>query len=103
MYLMQIFVPAAEPQSDGYPQQHYAGLKEELADLFGGVTIYARAPVKGVWKPGDNHAETDNMIIYEVMLSHFDGAYWSALKSRLEADFRQQEILMRYFSISVVQ
>jgi hypothetical protein len=103
MHLMQIFIPTTDREGGVFPPKVYTALKKELTDLFGGVTIYARSPVKGVWKPASDFVETDNMIIYEVLIPKADLSYWSTLKSRLEADFRQQEILMRYFDVSTVK
>nr|WP_295932203.1 hypothetical protein [uncultured Dyadobacter sp.] len=100
---MQIFVPTADRQGTRFPQQYYTDLKQELAGLYGGVTIYARSPVKGIWKPDNNSIEADDLIIFEVLVNQLDLSYFSSLKARLEATFKQNELLMRYFGISLVR
>lgn len=52
MYLMQIFIPTTDHQRQQYDRQQFTSLKQELTDKFTGVTIYARAPAHGLWKPG---------------------------------------------------
>ncbi|WP_138484543.1 hypothetical protein [Dyadobacter bucti] len=100
---MQIFIPTAGQDGSKFAEQPFTDLKQELTGFFGGVTIYARGPVKGIWKPSPGQEETDDMIIYEVLVQHPDMSYWSSLKGRLERTFGQQEILMRYFNIEVVK
>lgn len=103
MYLMQIFVPYGNSADGALREEPYMNLKQELTDRFGGVTVYSRAPVKGIWKPAPGQQEADDMIIYEVLLGKPDMSYWSSLKSRLEYIFQQQEILMRYYTVSIVK
>lgn len=103
MELMQIFVPTTDQEGGRFERQYFEDLRKELTDRFGGVTIYARSPAKGIWKPDPGLEETDNMIIYEVLVQELDTRYWAELKYQLEDTFQQKEIMMRYFTVSVVK
>jgi inorganic pyrophosphatase len=103
MELIQIFIPTADQEGSSFPPQHFDDLKKELTDQFGGVTIYARSPAKGIWKPDSGSEETDNMVIYEILVQEMNTTYWAELKSRLEDTFQQKEIMMRYFTVFVVK
>lgn len=100
MFLVQIFIPTRDNEGDRFPEAHYTSLRDELAGRFGGATIYARAPVEGLWQKSPHATDADNLIIYEAMAGTIDESYWKSLKSRLETSFRQEEILIRYFSIT---
>lgn len=103
MHLMQIFVPTADHEGTKFPSHYYVELKQDLADRFGGITIYGRSPVIGIWKPDENSSESDDLIIFEVLTKEPDLTYFSSLKHRLEHAFKQDEILMRYFSVTLVK
>lgn len=100
MYLMQIFIPTRDNEGNRFPEGQYTSLRDELTDRFGGVTIYARSPVEGIWKKSSESTDVDQMIIYEVLIDKLDNEYWKTLKSQLESSFRQEEILMRYFNVT---
>lgn len=100
MILMQIFVPTRDNEGEKFPETHFTSLRDELTSHFGGATIYARAPVEGLWKKSPQSTDVDQLIIYEAIADDIDDQYWKGLKSRLEASFRQDEILMRYFTIT---
>ena len=68
----------------------------ELTERFGGVTAYARAPAKGLWKETPEHGTThDDIVVYEVMVEQLDAGWWGTYRRQLEAHFRQDEIVMR--------
>ena len=70
-------------------------MQRELADRFGGVTAYARAPAKGVWKPRRGRTEKDDIVVYEVMVEKLERRWWATYRTQLEARFRQEEIVIR--------
>ena len=102
MQLFQIFVPLNDNNGKRFTEKHFINLREELNSKFGGVTIYSRSPVRGLWKEADGATVADEMIIFEVMTDNIGGGYWEDLKSRLEATFRQEEIIMRYHNVTKV-
>nr|WP_295932985.1 hypothetical protein [uncultured Dyadobacter sp.] len=102
MQLFQIFIPLNDNEGNRFAEKHFTNLREELSSKFGGLTIYNRSPVKGLWKEVDGATVADEMIIFEVMTENVDDRYWEDLKRRLEAAFSQEEIMMRYYDISKV-
>ena len=51
-YLVQILLPLYDNEGHAFEAREYVELRGELADRFGGVTAYTRAPARGVWKDG---------------------------------------------------
>lgn len=96
MYLMQIFVPTRDNQGSTITERQFTALRSKLTDRFGGETTYARTPVEEMWKPSENSAEVDHMIIYEVVFDELEAQYWKGMKSQLEKAIRRQQIMMRY-------
>lgn len=102
MQLFQIFVPLNDNNGKRFAEKHFISLREELNSKFGGVTIYSRSPVRGLWKEADGATVADEMIIFEVMTDNIGDGYWEDLKYSLEAAFRQEEIIIRYYNVTKV-
>lgn len=100
MQLFQIFVPLKDNEGNQFTENHFINLRDELTSRFGGVTIYNRSPVKGLWKESEGRMVADEMIIFEVMTENVDGRYWNDLNLRLQAAFLQEEIMMRYHEVT---
>jgi hypothetical protein len=96
MHLVQLFLPLADNRGEPIDREAYDALRSELMNAFGGVTVFARAPARGLWKPADDEpANADDIVIYEVMAQELDRAWWHALRQRLEAQFAQETIVVR--------
>jgi len=95
MYLVQILLPLFD--NDGHPFEaaDYIRLRSELADRFGGVTAYTRAPARGVWKDEAGETNRDDIVIFEVMTGELDREWWTAFRRQLEARFRQDTLIVR--------
>ena len=50
MYLVQLLLPLYDNDGQAFDASEYVRLRAELADRFGGVTAYTRAPARGVWR-----------------------------------------------------
>jgi len=57
--LIQIFLPLADNNGNSFPGDWYAGVTAKLNERFGGVTIYQRAPVTGLWKEEEQYTVKD--------------------------------------------
>jgi hypothetical protein len=101
MHIVQIFIPLFDQGGEQFDERLFTGLKEKLTGYFGGVTIYQRAPATGLWKEGGKTIH-DQIIIFEIMAPEIDSGFWKAYKAELESQFRQQEILIRSFEITVI-
>ena len=95
MYLVQILLPLYDNAGQAFDVREYVELRSELADRFGGVTAYTRAPARGVWK-GDSGATTrDDIVIFEVMTEVLDREWWTTFRKQLEGRFRQDSVIVR--------
>jgi hypothetical protein len=95
MHLIEIFVPLADNDGSRFPQDLHERVRHELADRFGGVTAYPRAPAKGLWKMSPSETQQDDLVIYEVMAATLDEAWWADYRRQLESVFRQEKLLIR--------
>jgi hypothetical protein len=94
MNLIQILLPIADNAGEPFPPHQFAGLKQELLDRFGGVTVFSQGPAEGVWQ-GENGTSRDEIVIFEVMAETLDEGWWRDLRTRLEDEFRQDEVVIR--------
>lgn len=95
MVLIQLFLPVYDNDGAAFPKAGFDAVRRELTDRFGGVTAFVRTPAVGAWEDGHGHVQRDEVLLFEVMASHADHAWWAAYRTELEARFRQDEILIR--------
>jgi hypothetical protein len=95
MYLVQILLPLYDNEGHAFEPEDYVALRTELADRFGGVTAYTRAPARGVWKDDAGETTRDDIVIFEVMTEELDRAWWSQFRKDLERRFRQDSVIVR--------
>ena len=63
------------------------------------MTAYSRAPAEGVWDGGADEPTHDDIVVYEVMVSDLDRAWWGEYRMGLERRFEQEELVVRAESI----
>ena len=95
MHLVQIFLPLRDNEGAAFAPAEFAGVRAELADAFGGVTAYQRAPATGLWEDGDDEVQRDELVFFEVMVDSLDRSWWKRYAASLAARFRQEEVLVR--------
>ncbi|BCT91132.1 hypothetical protein LYSHEL_01560 [Lysobacter helvus] len=95
MYLVQLLLPVYDASGTPFPRARFDAVRRALADQFGGVTAYMRAPAQGLWEDDAGHMERDEVLLFEVMVEALDHGWWAAYRQSLEADFAQDEILVR--------
>ena len=94
MQLIQILLPLYDNAGEALPAELFTEVRQQLADRFGGLTTYSRAPAQGLWKDeGETHH--DDIVVFEVMTVELDAAWWREYRRNLEAKFRQREIVIR--------
>lgn len=101
--LVQLFLPLQDALGKPFPQTYFTMVQQQLAAQFGGVTVYSRSPVSGLWENELNNIERDSMLIFEVMTDSIDSAFWSRYRYALMKKFRQKELLIRNLHIGIVQ
>ena len=98
MHLVQILLPLADNDGRPFPASLFAAVRTELADRYGGITVYRRAPAEGLWCD-DGDTSHDDVAIYEVMVEVLDHHWWADYRAGLEARFRQDEVLVRAVAV----
>ena len=95
MYLVQILLPVYDNTGHHFEPDDYVDLRAELAERFGGVTTYMRAPARGVWKDDTGETTRDDIVIFEVMIEDLDHIWWGGFRKELERRFRQESVIVR--------
>lgn len=101
MYLIQVFLPVYTNTGEPFNSQIYSAVKEELTQVFSGITMYNRAPASGIWKD-NNKIIYDEIIIFEVLAPYINSAYWHSYKLTLQQLFEQDTILIRASPIELL-
>jgi hypothetical protein len=101
MHLIQLLLPLADNEGRPFDATVLAALRRDLAERFGGLTAYTRAPAEGVWAH-DGKRDRDDIVVVEVMTENLDRGWWKGLRLRLERDLRQQSILIRCHEVEVL-
>jgi len=70
--------------------------------MFKGLTAYVQSPTEGYWKTGLQVIK-NQLMVYEVMATTIDVAYWQQYKKELQNKFKQQEIVVRSLAISLIK
>jgi hypothetical protein len=94
MHLIQILLPLADNAGRRFGREVYAQVRAELAERFGGITSFTRAPAEGVWKEG-GHTNRDDIVVFEVMCRDLDRTWWERYRADLEDRFQQEAIVLR--------
>ena len=102
MYLVQILLPVYDNDGHAFDAREYVQLRSDLADRFGGVTAYTRAPARGVWKDDAGETTRDDIVIFEVMTESLDRDWWAGFRKDLETRFRQENVIVRALSATVI-
>lgn len=100
--LFQILLPLYDNEGELFSNEMYKSIRLELTERFGGLTAYSRAPATGLWKDGDEELSVDKLLVYEVIADEFEKKFWKSFKEILKAQFKQEEIIIRYIDIEVV-
>jgi hypothetical protein len=100
--LVELFLPLADNHGVRFPFASYESVERELAERFGGVTAYPRAPARGLWKCSESTEQKDDFVIYEVMTDHVDSDWLNSYRVELERTFRQEKLVVRAHEIKML-
>jgi hypothetical protein len=87
-HLVQILLPVYDNVGKRFPTGHYNQVRARLADMFGGLTAYTRAPAEGLWNSGGT-VKRDDIVVVEVMVDSVDRTWWKDYRHELEQLFCQ--------------
>jgi hypothetical protein len=63
LFIVQILLPVFDNEGRAFDASHYTDVRTELADRFGGLTAYSRAPAEGIW--GDEgEFKRDDIVVF---------------------------------------
>jgi hypothetical protein len=102
MHLVQILLPLYDNQGQPFPPQAYELVRDELTNLFGGITTYVRSPAEGLWKENGATTVQDDIVIYEVMTEQLDRGWWGGYRQDLAARFRQELLIVRVSEVQLL-
>jgi hypothetical protein len=94
MFLVELLLPLYDNEGRRFGAGEFDRVRDELAEQFGGVTAFRRAPAEGVWKEG-GEVSRDRVVIFEVMADALDRAWWREYRAQLESRFRQEKLVVR--------
>ena len=95
MHLVQFFLPLRDNHGQPFAKALFSEVRRELAERFGGVTSYLRAPAQGLWEDGDGDLCRDEVVLFEVMAPQLEAAWWRQYRASLERRFAQEAVLVR--------
>ena len=101
IHIVQILLPVFDNEGREFDASHYTHVRTELADRFGGLTAYSRAPAEGLWG-NEGALKRDDIVVFEVMVETLDRDWWSSYRKALEHRFRQDSIMMRVLASEVL-
>jgi hypothetical protein len=101
MHLVQILLPTKDNENQPFGAELFTEVRNDLAEHFGGVTTYMRAPATGLWED-DGEKVKDDVVIFEVMVDRLEREFWRLYRLELQEMFRQDLIVMRAEKIEVL-
>jgi len=94
MYLIQIALPLYDNNKKAFDRHLFDKVRDDLKNVFGGVTLYRNAPAEGVWN-NDEGTDHDELITAEVITEDVDRTWWQQFKREMEETFKQKEMMIR--------
>jgi hypothetical protein len=85
----------------GHSAPKYAAVWEQLTARFGGLTAFSRSPAQGTTSEGGKTVH-DEIIVFEVMAETLDASWWKSYRLQLEREFRQDEIVVRASTVTLL-
>lgn len=101
MNLVQMLLPLRDNNGEPFSKSLFDEVRNDLADHFGGVTAYMRAPATGVWED-DGEKVKDDIVIFEVMVNRIEREFWRLYRLELQEKFAQDVIVVRAQKIDVL-
>jgi hypothetical protein len=101
MQLIQILLPLYDNEGRAFDDALYVEVRRELAERFGGLTAFTRAPAEGLWE-NEGKTHQDDIVVLEVMTEMIDAPWWRHYRKSLETRFRQDTIVIRAQDVTIL-
>lgn len=102
MYQIQLLLSLYNNEGKAFPSSHYEKVKLFFNDKFGGITMYTRTSVVGLWKESPHSTVKDELIIYEILSDQLEKDFWQHYKSDLQSLFQQEEMVIKACEINLL-
>jgi hypothetical protein len=96
-----MLLPLRNNDGHAFGKPLFEEVRSDLADHFGGVTTYMRAPATGIWED-DGEQVKDDVVIFEVMVDHIEREFWRLYRLELQEKFEQDVIVVRAQKIEML-
>lgn len=101
MFVIEVFLPLSDNDGHRFPESYFDMERSRLADRFGGLTVYSRAPATGLWAEGGGKT-ADDIVVFEVMADEIPKAWLAAYRRDLQLKFRQDVVLIRATEATII-
>lgn len=101
MHLIEILLPLNDNSGQPLGAEAFEAVRQHLTDRFGGLTAFTRSPAQGTIRDGGKTVH-DEIVVFEVVTETLDAAWWRSYRRELERDFRQDEIMVRATSVTLL-
>jgi hypothetical protein len=101
MHEYDLYVPVYLRPKRRLPPSRLNALKRRLVKKFGGITHFPQKS-KGAWKIGSATFH-DEIVILRVLAGKKAKPFWTRLKSELQKEWQQREILIVVRRVSVIR
>jgi hypothetical protein len=101
MHLVEILLPLNDNSGRPFAPGKYAAVRQHLTERFGGLTAFTRSPAQGTTTGGGKTVH-DEIVVFEVMTKALDAGWWRNYRLQLERDFRQDKIVVRASTITLL-
>jgi hypothetical protein len=102
MHLVEILLPLNDNSGRPFRAEKYADVRQHLTERFGGLTAFSRSPAQGTTHMDCGKTVHDEIIVFEVMAATLDASWWKNYRLQLEREFRQDEIVVRASSVTLL-
>jgi len=94
MHLIHLLLPLHDNDLRPFDPHQFQTVRNELTEKFGGITAFVRSPAVGLWKEDNDKLNRDEVIMFEIVSNDLNEEWWRDYREKLEAEFRQDEILI---------
>jgi hypothetical protein len=101
MHLVEILLPLHDNSGQSFEAENYAEVRQHLTERFGGLTAFTRSPAQGTTTEGGKPVH-DEIVVFEVMTEALDVSWWGNYRLRLEREFRQDQIVIRASTVTLL-
>ena len=101
MHLVEILLPLHDNGGQSFDARNYDQVRQQLTERFGGLTAFTRSPAQGTTTESGEPVH-DEIVVFEVMTETLDVSWWGSYRLHLEREFRQDQIVIRAATVTLL-